>query len=90
VADEVLIEAAATSRADPERSASSIEIAEGIEDCLAGLARPRRLAVTLWLLGCGVPEIARRRAWSYKRAHNLVYRGLDNLRACLLRKGFQP
>lgn len=90
VADEELIEAAPASSADPERSASSFEIGEGIHECLAGLARPRRLAVTLWLLGCSVPEIARRRAWSFKRAHNLVYRGLDNLRACLLRKGFQP
>jgi RNA polymerase sigma-70 factor (ECF subfamily) len=76
--------------AGPDRRASSVEIARGIHDCLARLIRPRRLAVTLYLQGCTVPETARRLRWSPKRADNLVYRGLADLRTCLQGKGLEP
>jgi RNA polymerase sigma factor (sigma-70 family) len=76
--------------ANPERGAASAEIGAGIQDCLARLLHPRRLAVTLYLQGCPVAEVARRRRWEFKRAHNLVYRGLNDLRACLDGKGLAP
>jgi RNA polymerase sigma-70 factor (ECF subfamily) len=76
--------------AGPERRLASREIARGIRDCLTRLARPRRLAVTLHLQGCSVPEAARNLRWPAKRTENLVYRGLADLRRCLQAKGLRP
>ena len=47
------------------------------------MVEPRKLAVTLHLLGYKVPQIAKKMGWNPKRASNLVYRGLDGLRDCL-------
>ena len=77
-------------RAGPDREAASSEIARGIQDCLTRLGRPRRLAVTLYLEGCAVPEAARTLHWSVKKTENLVYRGLADLRGCLAEKGLEP
>jgi RNA polymerase sigma-70 factor (ECF subfamily) len=52
--------------------------------------RDRRLAVTLYLQGHTVPEAARILDWSGKRTENLVYRGLADLRECLMAKGMRP
>ncbi len=80
----------AASGVGPERDAASTEIARGIQACLAGLERPRRLAVTLYLQGCTVPEAADLLRWSAKKTENLVYRGLADLRRCLVKKGLRP
>lgn len=85
-----LAELAPAAGPDPERSAASAEIGRGVQECLLALARARRLAVTLYLQGCTVPETARRLGWKVKQAENLVYRGLADLRACLSRKGLAP
>ena len=77
-------------RCNPERAGAGQEIGRGIRDCLAALGVPRRRAVTLHLLGHSVPEITRLMAWTFKRAENLVYRGLDDLRKCLTAKGLAP
>lgn len=74
----------------PERAAASSEIARGIRECLSTLKRERRLAVALYLQGDQVPGIAAVLGWSRKRVENLVYRGLADLRACLLAKGLRP
>lgn len=74
----------------PERLAASREIGEGIKDCLTRMQRDRRLAVTLHLQGHSVPEVSRILDWAVKRAENLVYRGLADLRACLVSKGMRP
>jgi RNA polymerase sigma-70 factor (ECF subfamily) len=76
--------------ANPERESSSREIGRGIQDCMNRLVRPRRLALMLYLQGCTVPETARRLGWDVKRADNLVYRGLRDLRQCLAEKGMKP
>jgi RNA polymerase sigma-70 factor (ECF subfamily) len=76
--------------ADPEAQVGAAEIGRAIQQCLEGLILPRRLAVTLYLQGCSVPESARRLGWAAKRTENLVYRGLANLRGCLVRKGLTP
>jgi RNA polymerase sigma-70 factor, ECF subfamily len=46
--------------------------------------------VTLYLQGHTVPETARILGWDAKRAENLVYRGLADLRQCLMGKGHRP
>lgn len=75
---------------DPERSASLRELGFAIRDCLRGAKRERRLAVTLYLQGHSVPEAARILGWDVKRTDNLVYRGLADLRQCLIGKGHKP
>lgn len=75
---------------DPERSASFRELGAAVRDCLLGANRDRRLAVTLYLQGHSVPEVARLLGWDAKRTDNLVYRGLADLRQCLMGKGHKP
>jgi RNA polymerase sigma-70 factor, ECF subfamily len=74
----------------PERATASAEIARGIHDCLERLVRARRLAVTLYLEGCSVPEAAGLLRFGGKKTENLVYRGLADLRECLRGKGLEP
>jgi len=61
-----------------------------IRACLAAANRDRRLALVLYLQGHSVPEAARILGWDVKRTENLVYRGLADLRQCLLNKGHRP
>lgn len=75
---------------DPESQAARRELGVAVRGCLTCLSRERRLAVTLHLQGQSVPEVARLLGWDAKRAENLVYRGLGNLRACLIGKGHKP
>lgn len=84
------LERRASPSVGPDREASSAEIARGIQDCLLGMVRPRRLAVTLYLEGCTVREVAEVLRWSAKKTENLVYRGLADLRECLRGKGLEP
>lgn len=72
---------------DPEDICADREMGRAIRDCLGRLVRPRRLAVTLNLQGYRVAEAARLLGWSAKKAENLVYRGLADLRSCLEAKG---
>jgi RNA polymerase sigma-70 factor, ECF subfamily len=74
---------------DPERIAASREIGRGIQECLSQMSRERRLAVTLYLQGHSVPEASRVLDWPAKRTENLVYRGLADLRECLVMKGMR-
>jgi RNA polymerase sigma-70 factor (ECF subfamily) len=83
-------EGRAVEHGNPERSAAAEEIGRGIRECLASLPRERRLAVALHLQGHKVSEAARLLDCGDKRAENLVYRGLADLRRCLARKGFEP
>ena len=73
--------------ADPERCAAGREVGRAIRGCLAKLVTPRRLAVTLHLQGHSVPEAAKLLGWGTKRAENLIYRGLVDLRGCLSSAG---
>jgi RNA polymerase sigma-70 factor, ECF subfamily len=75
---------------DPEQDASLRELGLAVRDCLRAMNRDRRLAVTLYLQGHSVPEAARILGWPGKRTENLVYRGLADLRQCLLAKGHTP
>jgi RNA polymerase sigma-70 factor (ECF subfamily) len=75
---------------DPESEASFSELGTAVRDCLQGAKRERRLAVTLYLHGHSVPEAARILGWDVKRTENLVYRGLADLRQCVMGKGHRP
>ena len=90
IEDPRIMDGASDPGADPERRTSGSEVGKAIRECMTRLVRPRRLAVTLYLQGCTVPETGRRRGWTTKRAENLVYRGLADLRQCLERKGLNP
>lgn len=74
----------------PEHDAHAREISAAIRECLATLNEARRQAVTLYLQGHSVPETARLLGWSAKRAENMVYRGLAELREHLAKKGLTP
>jgi RNA polymerase sigma-70 factor (ECF subfamily) len=84
------LESAPAESGDPHRSSSAREIARGIFDCLGRMSPPRRLAVSLYLNGCTVPEAAAHLRWHLKRTESLVYRGLAELRNCLEAKGLKP
>lgn len=75
---------------DPERYSAGRQLGRAIRDCLKTLVRPRSLAVVLHLQGHSVPEVGRLMRWTLKRAENLVYRGLADLRGCLERRGIAP
>jgi len=76
--------------ADPERHADSRAIREAVADCLSHVIASRRRAVTLHLQGHSFAEIADLMSCVKKKAENLVYRGLADLRACLTAKGIAP
>jgi RNA polymerase sigma-70 factor (ECF subfamily) len=75
---------------DPESHTSYRLLGLAIRACLSTANRDRRLAVVLYLQGHSVPEAARILGWDVKRTENLVYRGLADLRQCLLNKGHRP
>jgi RNA polymerase sigma-70 factor (ECF subfamily) len=79
-----------SAQGDPETSASYRELGTAVRDCLLCAKRDRRLAVVLYLKGHSVQETARILGWQVKRTDNLIYRGLADLRQCLLRKGHRP
>ena len=75
---------------NPEQTAALKELGTAVRDCLLGMKTERRLAVTLHLQGHSVPEAARLLEWDVKRTENLVYRGMADLRQCLVAKGHGP
>lgn len=74
----------------PESAAAGHQIGAAILDCVSHLHPDRRRAVTLNLQGHTVPETGRLLGFNDKKAENLVYRGLADLRECLRKKGVQP
>ncbi|MCB9674784.1 MAG: RNA polymerase sigma factor [Alphaproteobacteria bacterium] len=82
VADEVAI--------TPEQLARAGQVGAVVLECLETLVPARRRAVTLYLQGHSVPEIAELLDWETKKASNAVYRGLDDLRARLAERGVSP
>jgi RNA polymerase sigma-70 factor (ECF subfamily) len=81
---------AAGSQHDPEGAASLSQLRRALQACLSALADDRRRAVVLQWLGYAPAETARLLGWNAKRAANLCYRGLADLRLCLSGKGFGP
>ena len=75
---------------DPEQDACRRELGVAVRACLLSMTRDRRQAVMLYLQGHSVPDAARLLGWAPKRTENLVYRGLADLRQCLMAKGHMP
>ncbi len=90
LADQEVLPELRSPQPDPEHRAEGRLLGLAIRDCLQALVAARRQAVTLSLLGHPVREIASLLEWKYKRAENLVSRGLANLRRCLVGKGLKP
>lgn len=77
--------------ADPSPSGPAREeLGHAIEASLARLVPDRKRAVTLYLLGYSGAETARLLDCTAKRAENLTYRGLGQLRELLKDLGFTP
>lgn len=90
ISDEDLEREAVLQEPDPEASLAGTQIGEGIQHCLQKLVVSRRMAMTLYLQGYSVPSAAEVLGFSAKKTENLVYRGLQQLRECLRKKGFKP
>lgn len=75
---------------DPEAALADQALGRRIAHHLGRLPEARRQAVTLFLEGFGVTEIAVRLGWNRKRVDNLVYRGLASLRRSLTQEGVTP
>lgn len=73
----------------PEQHYAGQQIHRAVRACLGHLVPSRKVAVTLYTLGHRASQIADRMDWSHKRAKNLIYRGLADMRRCLTKKGFQ-
>jgi len=78
------------SHPNPGQAAVGRAIGRTIRDCLSRLRPERRRAVTLYLLGFKVPEIAHRLGWTMKSAEGRVYNGLRQLRDALVHEGVTP
>ncbi len=74
----------------PESRARGAQVGAVMLECLGTLKGQRRRAVALYLQDHPVPEIAERLDCDRKRASNLVYRGLADLRDALRARGLEP
>lgn len=74
----------------PEQRSYASQIGRAIRECLSRLSVMRRHGATLRLQGHSIKEAARVLGWSTKKADNMIYRGMDDLRTCLERKGVKP
>lgn len=75
-------------RADSRLEAS--DVAQAVERALLVLPESRRAVLRLHLRGYEREEIGSLLGWSEAKTRNLLYRGLDDLRAELTRLGFGP
>ncbi len=81
-------ELASQRAANPERMAASSELGAAIGECVKRLGASRRLPTVLFLQGYSVPESAAALGWAGKRVESGLRRGLNDLRACLMKKGW--
>ncbi len=75
---------------DPQRALGAREIGDAIEACLKRLLPRRRSAVAVYLQGHSLRDTGALLGWTAKRAENMVFRGLADLRRCLAGKGIKP
>jgi RNA polymerase sigma factor (sigma-70 family) len=66
------------------------EVSPALRDCLARLVSSRRHAVTLYLQGFTAREAGRMLHLEEKAIRNLIFRGIHDLRRCLVEKGVTP
>ncbi|MDJ0656846.1 MAG: sigma-70 family RNA polymerase sigma factor [Xanthomonadales bacterium] len=80
---------AALTQDNPEKAAKRDELSATIQSVLDSLSAGRRRAVTLRLHGLAVNEIGALCGWKESKARNLVYRGLEQLRTELNKRGIE-
>jgi RNA polymerase sigma-70 factor (ECF subfamily) len=73
----------------PEARAERREVMASIEKCLSNLSDNRELAVRLYLQGFSSDQLAQLMDWTEAKARNLIYRGREDLRDCLRRRGIE-
>ena len=88
--DEFEVDSVPSTDGQPDQVSRALAIDRGVRDCLARMARPRRLVVTCRLQGYSVPETAALFGWTTKKTEHLLRRGLGDLRACMRSKGIEP
>jgi RNA polymerase sigma factor (sigma-70 family) len=71
----------------PVDAGASSELAHRLEIALGGMVQNRRLVVQLHLEGYERHEISSMTGWTEAKVRNLLYRGLDDLRALLRADG---
>jgi RNA polymerase sigma-70 factor (ECF subfamily) len=76
--------------ADPAAVLERAEDARAVAEAIRMLPEARRVPVRMHLSGYSRDEIARRLGWSEAKTRNLLYRGLDDLRNELRRRGIGP
>jgi RNA polymerase sigma-70 factor, ECF subfamily len=76
--------------ASPQRAHDQQELRDALRACLAGLIAVRRRAVILHLQGHSAVEASELLGCGKKQVQNLIYRGLANLRDCLMARGVKP
>jgi RNA polymerase sigma factor (sigma-70 family) len=80
----------AAESADPAVRVERADDARIVADAIRSLSQARRVPVRMYLAGYSRDDIARSLGWSEAKTRNLLYRGLDDLRAELRRRGFGP
>jgi RNA polymerase sigma-70 factor (ECF subfamily) len=77
-------------RSDPESDLAGNETVAVVRRAVEGLIESRRPVVRMHLAGYTLDEIAATLGWSNAKTRNLLYRGMDDLRAVLLELGLRP
>ena len=80
----------ATSEPRPDQVLDESELVDRIMRAIDELPAPRQAVVRLHLRGYHRDEIAQLLGWSEAKTRNLLYRGLDDLRALLAQRGIGP
>lgn len=73
-----------------DRSLEESEIAAEVARAIDELVESRRAVVRMYLAGYEREEIASLLGWTEPKTRNLLYRGLDDLRAVLTARGITP
>lgn len=73
---------------NPEGHVKDNQLRLALQECMAKLLAPRRLAFSLRAQGHSTKDIAKMLGWDSKKVENNIGRGRKNLQECLLNKGF--
>jgi RNA polymerase sigma-70 factor (ECF subfamily) len=83
-------ETTATHEPSPDQALDESELADRVARAVNDLPDARQAVVRLHLRGYHREEIASLLGWSDAKTRNLLYRGLDDLRALLAKQGIGP
>jgi RNA polymerase sigma-70 factor (ECF subfamily) len=73
-----------------DRALNESEVADGVAKAIDELVESRRAVVRMYLAGYEREQIASLLGWTEPKTRNLLYRGLDDLRAMLTARGITP